>query len=149
MLELIDHRGRRRAVTPESLHRRTPGRRNSGLNGARVLTILLFGGAFMALLHTSARLLFAPPGWTSWLIGAASFGLAWWADAWLTKQAWWYGRAVLIGHTRLALRRGACPVCWYDLRGLEPEPDACRTCPECGSAWRLGRGRAASAAGPG
>ncbi len=30
-----------------------------------------------------------------------------------------------------------CGSCDYDLRGLEPEPDGCRICPECNAAWRL------------
>ena len=147
MLELIDHRGRRREVTPESLHRREPGRRNPEMNGPRFIAILLFGGAFMSVLSTAAERLFGPPGWTSWLISAASLGLAWWTERWLARRPWWYGRAVLVGHTRLVLRRGVCPVCWYDLRSLEPEADDCRTCPECGSAWRLG-GSSGTRGGP-
>lgn len=30
-----------------------------------------------------------------------------------------------------------CPACEYDLAGLDPEPDNCLVCPECGGAWRL------------
>lgn len=30
-----------------------------------------------------------------------------------------------------------CPVCTYNLRGLECEADGCTVCPECGAAWRL------------
>lgn len=41
-------------------------------------------------------------------------------------------------HWRLwldACRR--CPACEYDMAGLDPEPDNCLECPECGGAWRL------------
>lgn len=31
-----------------------------------------------------------------------------------------------------------CLVCAYPLGGLEPEPDGCVACPECGAAWRFG-----------
>ncbi|MDX2017625.1 MAG: hypothetical protein SFY95_08325 [Planctomycetota bacterium] len=35
------------------------------------------------------------------------------------------------------LHAGRCPVCLYPLEDLEPEPDRCTVCPECGAAWRL------------
>lgn len=44
-------------------------------------------------------------------------------------------RAVPPAGIRLAYHR--CGSCNYDLAGLEPEPDGCRVCPECGAAWRL------------
>ncbi len=34
-------------------------------------------------------------------------------------------------------RAGRCPGCAYPFAGLEPEPDLCTVCPECGSAWNL------------
>ena len=30
-----------------------------------------------------------------------------------------------------------CLACLYDLSGLEPEPDGCTVCPECGAGWKL------------
>jgi hypothetical protein len=36
------------------------------------------------------------------------------------------------------LRKNRCPSCEYTLAGLSPDPDGCRTCPECGAAWRTG-----------
>jgi len=30
-----------------------------------------------------------------------------------------------------------CPACSYGLEGIEPSPDRCTVCPECGAAWRL------------
>lgn len=30
---------------------------------------------------------------------------------------------------------GMCPACRYSFRGLEPGPDRCTICPECGGAW--------------
>jgi hypothetical protein len=52
----------------------------------------------------------------------------------------WTNRA-LVRHmvkTRVALKaRGRCPACRYDIRGLEPDEDACTRCPECGAAWDM------------
>jgi len=31
----------------------------------------------------------------------------------------------------------SCLVCRYALDGLQPEPDGCIVCPECGAAWRI------------
>ncbi len=31
----------------------------------------------------------------------------------------------------------SCLVCRYSLDGLQPEPDGCTVCPECGGAWRI------------
>lgn len=33
---------------------------------------------------------------------------------------------------------GYCPTCAYDITGVQHQPDGCRACPECGSAWRIG-----------
>lgn len=41
-------------------------------------------------------------------------------------------------HGRAARRRGQCAACGYPIADLEPEEDACRVCPECGGAWKLG-----------
>ena len=38
------------------------------------------------------------------------------------------------------LAKGECPTCGYSLRRLDPEPDGCTVCPECGAAWRLTEG---------
>lgn len=31
-----------------------------------------------------------------------------------------------------------CLACAYPLDELEPDPDGCTVCPECGAAWRIG-----------
>lgn len=52
----------------------------------------------------------------------------------------WTNRALSrhLAKTRVALKaRGRCPACRYDMRGLEPEEDACTQCPECGAAWDM------------
>lgn len=36
--------------------------------------------------------------------------------------------------SRRRLKRGACPTCGYDMRGLTPTPDGPAPCPECGHA---------------
>ncbi len=41
-------------------------------------------------------------------------------------------------HKHGFLREGYCPACGYPITEIEPEGDACRVCPECGSAWKLG-----------
>ena len=33
--------------------------------------------------------------------------------------------------------QGVCLICEYNLAGLQPEPDGCVVCPECGGAWKL------------
>lgn len=37
------------------------------------------------------------------------------------------------------LRMKECPSCRYHLDDLEPDPDGCTICPECGAAWRVGQ----------
>ncbi len=37
--------------------------------------------------------------------------------------------------TEQIIAQGHCPSCGYPLEGLDPEPDGCRVCPECGGAW--------------
>jgi hypothetical protein len=34
-------------------------------------------------------------------------------------------------------REGSCFACGYPFAGLNPEPDGCTCCPECGAAWKL------------
>ena len=41
---------------------------------------------------------------------------------------------------RILLHEGLCAGCAYSLRSLVAESDGCTVCPECGSAWRLGKG---------
>lgn len=81
---------------------------------------------------------------------------AWIRIHWGAKEMWWFcfggGFAfvsVLLGLSSIResgwltrymrgmipLRR--CPVCTYNLSGLECEADGCTVCPECGAAWRL------------
>ena len=38
---------------------------------------------------------------------------------------------------RMCLSLRICPACGYDMTGLEPAPDGCTACPECGAAWNL------------
>ena len=55
--------------------------------------------------------------------------------------AWSYLRS--INATRLArgfLAIRCCASCGYSLLGLDPEPDGCTVCPECGSAWKFETG---------
>lgn len=132
-------------MTPESLHRREPGLRNRDMLVARGCCVLLLAGVLSLMLDAVLRQALGRSPWVSGLLTAACFALAWWADRWLARKPWWYGRAVLVGHARLVLRRGGCPVCWYDLRTIKPEADGCRTCPECGAAWRLEQPRPATA----
>jgi hypothetical protein len=51
------------------------------------------------------------------------------------------GRAVIAERAAadVYLRRGLCASCLYSLAGLEPAPDGCLSCPECGSAWKRDR----------
>ncbi len=52
----------------------------------------------------------------------------------------WTNRAFVrhLRKTGVALKaRGRCPACRYDMRGLEPDEDACTQCPECGAAWDM------------
>ena len=41
---------------------------------------------------------------------------------------WWVQRRI---------DRSECGGCTFSLAGLNPEPDGCTVCPECGAAWRL------------
>ena len=36
------------------------------------------------------------------------------------------------------ISEGRCGGCKYALNGIDPEPDVCTVCPECGAAWKLG-----------
>lgn len=38
---------------------------------------------------------------------------------------------------RYWLSIGQCASCRYDLANIEPAPDACTVCPECGAAWKI------------
>lgn len=44
-------------------------------------------------------------------------------------------------YTSLKVRRllesGQCPGCLYKVWTVNPEPDGCTVCPECGAAWRV------------
>ena len=50
----------------------------------------------------------------------------------LVLFGWCYGLT-----DRVSLRARICPVCLYDLSGIEPSDDRFVKCPECGAAWRL------------
>ncbi|MEX2219225.1 MAG: hypothetical protein WD749_10760 [Phycisphaerales bacterium] len=45
----------------------------------------------------------------------------------------WFERTALTA----MVTAGFCPSCGYGLAELNPEPDGCRVCPECGAAWRM------------
>jgi len=34
-------------------------------------------------------------------------------------------------------RAGLCPACAYNINEIQPDPDGCTVCPECGAAWRM------------
>ncbi len=95
---------------------------------------------------TTITAVFVGLGWTG----------AWIYSHWGAKEAWWFcfggGFAlvsVLLGlssiresgwltrYMRGMISLRCCPVCTYELRGLECETDGCTVCPECGAAWRL------------
>lgn len=40
---------------------------------------------------------------------------------------------------RYWLSIGQCASCRYDLANVEPAPDTCVVCPECGAAWKISR----------
>ena len=46
-------------------------------------------------------------------------------------------RALAKGLRRLFRYHAHCPSCLYGIRDIEPDPDGCTICPECGAAWRL------------
>ncbi len=46
-------------------------------------------------------------------------------------------RLMLPRLVRAYVADGFCGSCGFTIRGLEPEADGCRVCPECGCAWRL------------
>lgn len=49
--------------------------------------------------------------------------------------------AARLGRERIArslTRAGLCAGCGYPIVDLDPEPDGCQVCPECGGAWRVG-----------
>ncbi len=46
-------------------------------------------------------------------------------------------RLMLPRLVRAYVADGFCGSCGFTIRDLQPEEDACRVCPECGSAWRL------------
>lgn len=53
--------------------------------------------------------------------------------------SWYRERAESV--KRDMIRAARCPACAYPIGGIEPETDACTTCPECGAAWRLSDAR--------
>ena len=53
----------------------------------------------------------------------------------IKRRRFGYVAAALLKHLR-------CPHCGYNLHGLSADSaDAATTCPECGSAWRIGSGQ--------
>lgn len=57
----------------------------------------------------------------------------------LTVSPWARAARKQVGQTlvRTLTLAGYCPGCSYDLRAVAPDPDRCRHCPECGSAWHI------------
>ena len=57
----------------------------------------------------------------------------------LTVSPWARAARKQVGKTlvRTLTLAGYCPGCGYDLRAVAPDPDRCRHCPECGSAWHI------------
>lgn len=89
-------------------------------------------------------------GWIGWTSSA------WIVIHWGVKGMWWFSivggfafASILFGlsyireagwltrYMRGMISLGCCPVCTYNLSGLESETDGCTVCPECGAAWRL------------
>lgn len=55
----------------------------------------------------------------------------------LVPFALWLSGALDRGAATLCVRGRICPSCGYALENLDPAPDGCTVCPECGAAWRL------------
>ncbi|MCA9291633.1 MAG: hypothetical protein KDA25_10940, partial [Phycisphaerales bacterium] len=71
--------------------------------------------------------------WHAWLLGAGAWFvmlvIVWRLLVPLIRIGTRVGVATVTGRRRSRRRRGHCPVCDYDLRGLEFSPH----CPECGT----------------
>ncbi len=61
----------------------------------------------------------------------------------------WFAPRYFALHRRGWLSMGLCPACGYPISEFEPEADGCRTCIECGSAWKLGDSVGGSTPGSG
>lgn len=60
----------------------------------------------------------------------AGVGVLLWLTIWLARGTSVRRRA------RILRSAGLCASCGYDLDDVPAQEDACRICPECGSAWR-------------
>lgn len=58
------------------------------------------------------------------------------ALAWIAIWAW-YHKMLIPELAHAMLRRGQCASCSYPIADLNPTPDGCTICPECGAAWKL------------
>ena len=85
--------------------------------------------------------LFAALLWPGWQSGVRA-GLVWTlvlagiiATAWPILR-WSDRRTHRRAMARLAGLPFVCLACGYSLKGIDPDPDGCTVCPECGGAWR-------------
>ena len=62
-----------------------------------------------------------------WIFHGTIFGF-------LASRYIWKNRTAA---ARAMMRTGLCPACAYQIHDIEPDPDGCTVCPECGAAWRL------------
>jgi len=68
----------------------------------------------------------------SWLVAALQGVLV---PVTMTPFLYWSARRMRARVARLIIAEDHCATCGYSLRGVQPEPDGCTVCPECGSAW--------------
>ncbi|MFG0284931.1 MAG: hypothetical protein ACF8R7_10960 [Phycisphaerales bacterium JB039] len=131
---VLDHRGtRRRLCTPSMLANSAPGQVQSLVFRANYLpksvALIVIAGAIMYL---GVRL---PTGGYS--LGQIAWSLVVSCLAIIALLALfpWASRALVRAAGRACLEAGLCATCGYNTVAIEPEPDGCVICPECGAAW--------------
>ena len=116
------------------LYRRVLWSRHVGQS--RVIRFML-GVLALAMLLVLIRVWRDPVSWTEQVLVLPFAALSW---IWFL---WWKGCCELASRRWVLALRDAVPVCascGYDMRGLPSDPDGCTLCPECGAAWKLGKG---------
>lgn len=76
---------------------------------------------------------FTIPGLVQFCASVISFGAAMGV---MNRLYGWRDTSAAI---RAMTRAGLCPSCAYRIDSIEPEPDECTVCPECGGAWRMSK----------
>lgn len=131
-----DHRGRAFDV------REATGSATKSLTGRMALRLGAWG-----TLMTAAGVL----SWRSWHLARVSGGPSIFGE--FNVVGVFLAVAIIVSVIRMATelprerrRRcealaacGRCGGCGYDLAEVDEEPDGCRVCPECGTAWRRSR----------